>query len=72
MAKLGTTVEAIELLHKMVAMGALEMIGASVVKMLHGPVHYLPIQAVFKDSTVTTSLRLVTNSSCVHLEIGLS
>ena len=40
--------------------------------MWRGPVHYLPVQAVLKDSSITTPLRLVTNSSLVDPETGLS
>ena len=72
LAKLGKTDEANELFHKMVAMDALEEIGAAELKMWQGPVHYLPIQAVLKDSSVTTPLRLVTNSSLIDPETGLS
>ena len=72
LAKLGKTDEANEVFYKMVAMGALEEIGAAELKMWQGPVHYLPVQAVLKDSSVTTPLRLVTNSSLVDPETELS
>ena len=72
LAKSGKTDEANELFHKMVKMGALEEIGAAELNMWKGPEHYLPIQAVIKDSSVTTPLRLVTNSSLIDPETGLS
>ena len=70
--KLGRGDEANELFHKLVKIGALEEIGAAELEMWQGPVHYLPIQAVIKDSSVTTPIRLVTNSSLVDPETGLS
>ena len=70
--KLGKRDEANELFHKMIKIGALEDIGTAELEMWKGPVHYLPIQAVIKVSSVTTPLRLVTNSSLIDPETGLS
>jgi hypothetical protein len=50
--KLGKRDEANELFHTMIKIGALEEIGAAELEMWKGPVHYLPIQAVIKDSSV--------------------
>ena len=72
LAKLGRTKEANELFHKMIEIGALEEISAGELSMWKGPVHYLPVQAVIKDSSVTTPLRIVTNSSLTDPESGLS
>ena len=56
----------------MITIGALEEVSAHELKMWSGPIHYLPIQGVFKPTSVTTPLRLVTNSSLVDPETGLS
>ena len=40
--------------------------------MWNGPVHFLPIQVVIHPSSLTTPYRLVTNSSLVDPETGLS
>ena len=70
--KLGKMLEANELFKKMVDIGALEEVSACELSMWNGPVHYLPIQAVLKDTSITTPLRLVTNSSLLDPETGLS
>ena len=70
--KLGKIDEANEVFNKMVEIGALEEIGAEELKMWSGPVHYLPIQAVVQEKSITTPVRLVTNSSLVDRSTGLS
>ena len=70
--KLGKIDEANEVFNKMVEIGALEEIGAEELKMWSGPVHYLPIQAVVQEKSMTTPVRLVTNSSLVDRSTGLS
>ena len=70
--KLGETGAANEVFEKMVSIGALSEVSAAELKMWTGPVHYLPIQAVIKPSSVTTRVRLVTNSSLVDPATGLS
>ena len=59
LSKLGRFKEANELFHKMVSIGALEEISAGELNMWRGPIHYLPIQAVIKDGSVTTPIRLL-------------
>ena len=63
LGKLGKRDEANDLFHKMDKIGDL----ADELEMWQwqGPVHYPQIQAVIKGSSVTTPLRLVTNSSLV-------
>ena len=70
--KLGQVEAANEVFNKMIANGALEGISAQELEMWVGPVHYLPIQAVIQPKSVTTPLRLVTNSSLVDPSTGLS
>ena len=70
--KLGKMLEANALFKKMVDIGALEEVSACELSMWNGPVHYLPIQAVMKDTSITTPLRLVTNSSLLDPETGFS
>ena len=70
--KLGKVEAANEVFNKMIANGALEEISAQELQMWSGPVHYLPIQAVIQAKSVTTPLRLVTNSSLVDPSTGLS
>ena len=65
LGKLGKRDEANDLFHKMDKIGGLEEIRAAELEMWQGPVHYPQIQAVIKGSSVTTPLRLVTNSSLV-------
>ena len=72
LAKLGETEAANEVFQKMVAIGALKEVDAAELRMWSGPVHYLPIQAVIKPASVTTRVRLVTNSSLVDPATGLS
>ena len=70
--KIGQTEAANEVFGKMIANGALEEIDARELKMWSGPVHYLPIQAVISPKSATTPLRLVTNSSLIDPNTGLS
>ena len=70
--KLGQTKAANGVFQKMISMGALEEVSAHELKRWTGPIHYLPIQGVINPSSVTTPLRLVTNSSLVDPETGLS
>ena len=70
--KLGEVEAANEVFNKMVENGALEEISANELKLWSGPVHYLPFQAVIQPKSVTTPLRLVTNSSLVDPSTGLS
>ena len=57
---------------KMVENGALKEIGHAELHTWAGPVHYLPIQVVENLSSATTPFRLVTNSSLIDPETGLS
>ena len=70
--KFGKTEEANELFIKLLEIGAIEEVTSAELTLWKGPVHYLPVQAVIKESSVTTPLRLVTNSSLVDPETGLS
>ena len=63
--KIGKENEASELFNKMIKMGAFEDIGAAELDMWKEAVHYLPSQAVIRNSSVNSPLRLVTNSSLV-------
>ena len=72
LSKLGQTQAANEVFQKMVDIGALEEMSSTELKMWSGPIHYLPIQGVFKASSTTTPVRLVTNSSLADPETGLS
>ena len=72
MDKLGQTKAANEVFQKMIDTGALEEISATELGMWTGPIHYLPIQGVFKPTSMTTPVRLVTNSSLVDPDTCLS
>ena len=61
-----------EVFGKMISNGALEEIDARELQMWSGPVYYLPIQAVFAPKSATTPIRLVTNSSLIDPNTGLS
>ena len=63
--KIGKKNEASELFNKMIKIGAFEDIGAAELDMWKEAVHYLPSQAVIRNSSVNSPLRLVTNSSLV-------
>ena len=56
----------------MVTEGALEEISQAELDMWASPVHYLPIQAVVNPNSITTPIRLVTNSSLIDSSTGLS
>ena len=56
LAKLGETEAANKVFQKMVTIGALKEVSAEELKIWSGPVHYLPIQAVIKPSSVTTKV----------------
>jgi hypothetical protein len=64
--KLGKRDEADELFNKKVKIGTLEDIGAVGLDMWKGPAHYLPIQAVIKDSSAAANLKLVGKANLVH------
>ena len=57
---------------KLVENGALVEISPQEQSTWSGPTHYLPIQAVIKEESVTTPLRLVTNSSLTDHKTGIS
>ena len=61
-----------EVFQKMLSNGALVEIPQAELDMWKGPVHYLPIQAVVKEKSTTTPIRLVTNSSLIDPSTGLS
>ena len=52
-----------ELFDKLLDLGALEEISAQELRSWTGPVHYVSLQHVIDESSATTSLRIVTNSS---------
>ena len=70
--KKGLTDKANEVFDKMVSLGALVEISQLELDMWKGPVHYLPIQAVVQKKSLTTPIRLVTNSSLIDPSTGLS
>ena len=70
--KKGLTAGANEVFHKMISNGALVEISQAMLDMWDGPEHYLPIQAVVSEKSVTTPIRLVTNSSLIDPSTGLS
>ena len=72
LAKVGLTDDPNEVFHKMITNGALEELSYVELSMWNGAIHYLPIQAVIKPESVTTPIRLVTNSSLVDPATGLS
>ena len=68
--KLDKTEEANAVFNKLIENGALVEISAAELSTWTGPIHYLPIQAVIKEESVTTPLRLVTNSSLQDHKTG--
>ena len=71
-AKAGLVDATNEVFNKMVANGAIKEISQAELRMWVGPEHYLPIQVVEHPSSMTTPVRLVTNSSLIDPETGLS
>ena len=60
--KLGQTKAANEVFQKMIDTGALEEISATELGMRTGLIHYLPIQGVFKPTSMSRKLRVICQS----------
>ena len=61
-----------KLFDKMIDVGAVTELTEAEMRMWNGPVHYVSIQHVIDPSSVTTPLRLVTNSSLADPRTGIS
>ena len=61
-----------DVFESMIAAGAVEELSLEEMAAWDGPVHYVPIQHVLNEGSVTTPVRLVTNTSLTDRRTGLS